>query len=200
MSVIRTAFLSVATLMLFAAATLPAAATSQDEAIAFVEDVVQDTLALAENGTVEEVDALFERVFAVDRISRFVVGRAYRSMSDNQKAEYQSAFRPYAVGWIHSELFSNIGIVEDYKIQRAIEEKRGERLLGYMVVSSFKTTNHGLTDIQWRLRDIDGELKIVDIIVMGVSISISQQTFFQNTIQNNGGVEGLIDFLRDASS
>ena len=169
-------------------------------AITFVESFVIEALEILDGSSVSKLDRLFGNKFAVDRISKFVVGPVWRSMTSEQTSAYEEAFRPYVVNWIHRNLIDHIGAVENYTIQQAVPEKRGDRLVGYTVLSSFDTSANGPTDIQWRLRIVEGQLLIVDIIVTGVSISMSQRDFFQNTMERSGGVDGLILFLKNAPS
>ena len=169
-------------------------------AVAFVESFVIEALEIMDGSSVSTLDHLFRDKVAIDRISKFVVGPVWRSMTPKQTVEYEEAFRPYVVNWINGNLIDHIGSVESYTIQRAIPETRGDRLVGYIVMSSFDTSLNGLTDIQWRLRRVEGQLMIVDIIVTGVSISMSQRDFFQNTMDKSGGVDGLISFLKNAPS
>jgi phospholipid transport system substrate-binding protein len=50
--------------------------------------------------------------------------------------------------------------------------------------------------VDWQLRRTDGNLAIVDIIVEGVSMNVTQRSEFASLIQSHGGVNGLIEALR----
>jgi phospholipid transport system substrate-binding protein len=50
--------------------------------------------------------------------------------------------------------------------------------------------------VDWRLRPANGNFTIVDIIVEGVSMAVTQRSEFGSLIQNRGGVDGLIEALR----
>ena len=51
--------------------------------------------------------------------------------------------------------------------------------------------------VQWRVRQRDGHLKIVDVVVEGVSMAVTQRSEFASVIRKRGGqVSGLIEDLR----
>ena len=47
----------------------------------------------------------------------------------------------------------------------------------------------------WRVRLVDGEPKVIDVVVEGVSMSISQRQEFASVVQSKG-MDGLIETLR----
>ena len=48
----------------------------------------------------------------------------------------------------------------------------------------------------WRVRDINGHLKIIDVVVEGVSMALTQRQEFASVIQHSG-LDGLISDLRN---
>jgi phospholipid transport system substrate-binding protein len=50
--------------------------------------------------------------------------------------------------------------------------------------------------VDWHLRPRDNSFAIVDIVVEGVSMAVTQRSEFASVIQSRGGVAGLIDALR----
>ncbi len=54
------------------------------------------------------------------------------------------------------------------------------------------------TSIDWRVREKDGKMGVVDVIVEGVSLSITQKQEYASVIQNSGGrIDGLLQTMRD---
>ena len=53
--------------------------------------------------------------------------------------------------------------------------------------------------VDWRLRKA-GSFKIIDIMVEGVSMVITQRADFASVIQSRGGIPGLIEMLRQRTS
>ena len=51
--------------------------------------------------------------------------------------------------------------------------------------------------VDWRVRERGGSMKILDVIVEGVSMSVTQRSDFSSVIQRGGGnVDVLLDHLR----
>jgi phospholipid transport system substrate-binding protein len=50
--------------------------------------------------------------------------------------------------------------------------------------------------VDWHLRPRDASFAIVDIVVEGVSMAVTQRSEFASVIQSRGGVAGLLDALR----
>jgi phospholipid transport system substrate-binding protein len=54
--------------------------------------------------------------------------------------------------------------------------------------------------VDWRLAQSDQGLRIVDVIVEGVSLTVTQRSDFASVIQRNGGkISALLDTLRTKS-
>jgi phospholipid transport system substrate-binding protein len=53
------------------------------------------------------------------------------------------------------------------------------------------------TAIDWRVRQKDDKLGVIDVVVEGVSLSVTQKQEYAAVIQNNGGqIEGLLQTMR----
>ncbi|MCR9221385.1 MAG: ABC transporter substrate-binding protein [Alphaproteobacteria bacterium] len=50
--------------------------------------------------------------------------------------------------------------------------------------------------VAWRVHRKDGELKIIDIVVEGISMMVTQRDEYVGFMRANGGVDALIDALR----
>jgi phospholipid transport system substrate-binding protein len=50
--------------------------------------------------------------------------------------------------------------------------------------------------VDWHLRPAGSSFSIVDIVVEGVSMAVTQRSDFASVIQSRGGVPGLLDALR----
>jgi len=70
-----------------------------------------------------------------------------------------------------------------------------------IIVSSFIVPENG-TEIQvdWRVRYKKGRYQIVDVIVEGVSMSVTHRSDFSSVIQRGGGnIQALLTHLREHS-
>jgi len=51
--------------------------------------------------------------------------------------------------------------------------------------------------VDWRVRNSNGTLQIIDVVIEGVSMSLTQRSDFSSVIQRGGGnVEALLEHLR----
>jgi phospholipid transport system substrate-binding protein len=51
-------------------------------------------------------------------------------------------------------------------------------------------------DVDWMLRRNDGRWYVIDVVIEGVSMVISQRSEFATVISQQGGIDGLIENLR----
>lgn len=129
--------------------------------------------------------------FDMKTIGRFTLGRYWRVATPEQRKDYQALFEKMVIN-VYSERFS------EYKGQKF--EARGFRSEGEndTLVTSFIIPTEGPEiQVDWRVRHKNGTYKIVDIIVEGVSMSVTQRSDFSSVIQRGGGdVQVLLDHLR----
>jgi phospholipid transport system substrate-binding protein len=134
---------------------------------------------------------LLEESFDMNTIGRFSMGRYWRVSTKQQKQEYLTLFRERVID-VYSGRFS------EYKGQKF--ETRGFRAEGTKdtIVHSFIVPDSGPeVQVDWRVRYKDGSYRVVDVIVEGVSMSVTQRSDFSSVIQRGGGnVEVLINHLR----
>jgi phospholipid transport system substrate-binding protein len=135
---------------------------------------------------------LLEDSFDMNTIGRFSLGRYWRVSTKQQQDEYLSLFREMVIE-IYSQRF------EEYKGQGF--ETRGYRSDSPKdtIVHSFIIPKETGAEIQvdWRVRYKNGRYKVVDVIVEGVSMSVTQRSDFSSVIQRGGGnIESLLAHLR----
>jgi len=134
---------------------------------------------------------LLQDSFDMKTIGRFSLGRYWRTATPEQRKQYQSLFETMVIN-VYSQRFS------EYKGQKF--EARSFRAEGEndTLVTSFIVPAEGPEiQVDWRVRYKNGTYKIVDIMVEGVSMSVTQRSDFSSVIQRGGGdVQVLLDHLR----
>ena len=140
----------------------------------------------------KEFKRLLDNSFDLETIGRFALGRYWNVASPAEQKEYQALFRKMVV-----EVYANR--FNDYKGQKF--EARAFRSIGNndTLVTSYIVPSNGGTDVQvdWRVRKKNGSYKIVDVLVAGVSMSVTQRSDFSSVIQRGGGkIDVLIDHLK----
>lgn len=184
-------------LSLVALITLPAPAADASQASAFVEDLGARAISMLADKTISENEReskfrdLLSKSFAVSAIGRFVLGRYWRAASASEQREYQDLFQDLIVKTYSARLGQYSG--EKFKVTGA----RADGDKGTIVDSNILRDPQPAVRVQWRVRQRDGHLKIVDVVVEGVSMAVTQRSEFASVIRKRGGqVSGLIEDLR----
>lgn len=131
--------------------------------------------------------------FDMETIGRYALGRYWRSATPAQKKEYQALFREMVVTVYSNRFHEYRGQKFETRSARADSEHDA-------VVTSFIVSGQG-PDVQvdWRIRQKNGQYKVVDVIVEGVSMLMTQRSDFSSVIQRGGGdIEVLLAHLRDS--
>lgn len=167
------------------------------EASAFVRALDERAVALIDAKTLGNADrergfrTMFVDSFDVPMIGRFVLGRAWRTASDAQKAEFLTLFEDMIVT-TYSRRFTA------YRGERAIITGTRADNDSAVVTSTFTQANGSPLKLDWRVVKTGGQLKIVDVVIEGVSMSLMQQQEFGAVIQRDGGrIDGLLGTMRD---
>ncbi len=163
----------------------------------FVDNMSQKALAfLGDDATStekkrEEFRNLLQKSFDMATIGRFSLGRYWRVSTKQQRQEYITLFEDMVIE-VYSSRFG------EYKGQKF--ETRSFRPDGKKdtIVTSFIIPESGPeVQVDWRVRYKDGHYKIVDVIVEGVSMSVTQRSDFSAVIQRGGGnIQVLLDHLK----
>ncbi len=177
-----------------------AAAGAGDPAIFVHEFSVQAIEVLADNSL---NDALRQRAFRnlltagfdVKSISRFVLGRYWRKATEAERAEFTGLFEDLVVA-TYSRKFS------DYSGQTLkVEAIRTENEKMAAVASRILRQGGEPIRIDWRLLRRGESWRIVDVVVEGMSMVLSQRSEYAAVIKSDGGkIEGLLVKLREKTT
>lgn len=157
-----------------------------ERAVAFLSDP-----SLGQEQRKAKFRSLLRDSYDMDTIARFALGRYWRLASTQQRKDYRSLFESMVVN-VYARRF------EDYKGQKF--EVRSQRTDGDsdVLVNSYIVSGEGPdVKVDWRVRYKNGKYRIVDVIVEGVSMAMTQRSEFSAVIQKGGGdVQVLIDHLK----
>lgn len=129
--------------------------------------------------------------FDLDQIARFTLGRYWRQATEEERAEFRSLFEEFVV-LAYSNRFKNL-TGKKFTINKVRELNDKESLVGSEIVMPDRPP----VRVGWRVRNGDGEYKIVDVSVEGISMSVTQRDEFAAVIRSSGGrVAGLLHALR----
>lgn len=184
-----------ASLLLSRAARAEADQATLDGAAALIRDLAEQAFGVLrrQDVSLEEREAVFRRLlrqgFDMDFIGRFVLGKHWREMQQEQQAEYLEVFSEYVLqtysrrlGGYAGQTFAVVGArpagQQDAVVQTRIDQPSGPPILA-----------------DWRVRPNAGGYRIVDVMVEGVSMAVTQRSEFGAVVQRDG-VAGLIEALR----
>ena len=135
---------------------------------------------------------LFQADFDGPGIARFVLGRYWRSASEQEQQEFLKLFEDYVI-FVYGTRLSNFN-GETFKVRGSRTDESGT------VVSTDIVSPGGAAPIKvdWRLITDKGAFKINDVIIEGISMLVTQRSEFASVIQRNGGqVGGLLALMRE---
>ncbi len=128
--------------------------------------------------------------FDLDLLGRFALGReAWAKATPEQKSQYLDLFERLVVE-IYSDRFKMYS-GETFKVTTARQEDDRDT---YVTSDIVKPNGGSPTQVDWRVRNRGGSYKVIDVIVEGVSMSVTQRSEFAAVIQRNGG--NLDEFLK----
>ncbi len=137
-----------------------------------------------------EFKKLLQKSFDMKTIGRFSVGTYWNTMTPAQRNEYQALFEKMIVK-VYSARFSEYN-GQKLDVGTARAEGKDQVVTSYIVPKSGSKIR-----VDWRVRNKDGQNKIVDVIIEGVSMAMTQRSDFSSVIQRGGGdAKVLIDHLK----
>ena len=141
---------------------------------------------------VQKLGEILQKNFDVHAIGRFALGTHWKDASEAQQEEYMKLFEDMIVQTYTTRF-------EDYSGQTLKVDGSTPYNEKDSIVSSQVLQKDGPPiNLQWRIRNEDGALRVVDVIVEGISMSITQRSDFSATIQNGGGnIDTFLSSMRE---
>ena len=140
----------------------------------------------------QRVRSILENYFDIQTIGRFAMGPHWRDASDMQRQEYLGLFEDSLVR-TYTRRF------EDYSgqvLRVGAFTPSGDN--DYLVSSQVVQQDGPPVNLEWRVRQKPDGLKIVDVVVEGISMSVTQRADFSSVIQRGSdSVDALLVCLRE---
>jgi len=140
-----------------------------------------------------EFSKILSDSFDLKTIGRFVIGRTWNTATPAQQTEYMDLFKAL--------------VIKNYGDRMTLYTGEGFKVIGTRPESEMDVTvlsqithpdGSEPTTIDWRVRQKDGKMGVIDVIVEGVSLSVTQRQEYSSIIQNNGGqIDALLQMMRD---
>ena len=186
---------AVAALVLGFSATVAAQATPQEE---FIDELIHKATKVLELPLEARKEreasfrALLNQNFDMPTIIRLVLGRHWRTATPGQKARFAQVFRTHLVRVYTSQLGVYEG--EIMEIEKSAALSKRDPVIYTLVVRNEEDVVPLRVD--WRVRETDDGLKVIDVAAEGVSMLTTKRSEFTSLVAREG-VEALIGKLED---
>ena len=198
MTIARRPFLAA----LLAAAPVARAAAQIDpnRATAFIQATGQELVDVLNSNLPaqarrERVAAILRRAVDIEGTGRFILGRWWRTASAAEQQEYLQLFEATLI----RNLAGRFGEYQGVRFTLGRSQQRTED--DVLVTTVVERPNSGPINLDWRVGDVGGQPKIVDLVAEGTSLRLTQRSEYSAVVQRGGNQVGaLLNAMRQQLS
>jgi phospholipid transport system substrate-binding protein len=179
----------------------PAAADNEPQARKFIDDGINHILTILKDqksgrpAKLDQLRAAFRSYFDHPYIARYAAGEHFRAASAKDQQAYLRAVEDYVITTYGGRLLSYAGQIDlQLKASDLFAITHGTRFgPNYVVIhSNIKRTVAKALTIDWHVRSVKGQLKVIDVTLNGVSpIQVYRSEFVSVINRRNIGLAGL---------
>lgn len=141
--------------------------------------------------------ALFVEVVDTDWIAQFVLGATWKTATTEQRARYIELYRTYLTETYISKFDEDSGSkVKDIKIKNIKETSDGAFTAHTEIIQN---SNEPIVKVDYMLRQEDGQFKVIDIIIEGVSLLTTHRQEL-SAIAGKSGIDGVLQKLSEVTT
>lgn len=179
------------------------AADRPSEAEAVVLKLVDDMWAILSDGAADEsarVSALADTIETGTNtrlLGRLALGHGWRQLSEEQQERYLQSFPGFITATLAGQMLAaseGVGDRLDDHFQLTGSEEAGDR--DAVVHTEITTPQAKALGVDWRFRDREGELTLIDVVIDGVSLLITKRNEFSAIIEQQSVEELLAEMER----
>lgn len=180
-NIIAAAFLAVATLQAMPAAH---AGDKVEQVRSYIDTVGKDALAIISSGDAKEkkqakLESLFEKTVDIPWVGKFALGRYWRTATDEQKKKYIKEYGDFLTSHYAGRFAEFSG--GSYTITGATDDGEGEYTVNMQMRAA---DNKPPVEVAYRVHETNGQLRVFDVIVEGVSMITTQRSEFSSVVAN----------------
>ena len=150
---------------------------------------------ISQNSKETQFGELFDKNFDVPSISRFVLGKYWKQASTDQKKKFIKTFRNYIV----KTYSSRFGEYSGEQLELLNTENESNPKI-FLVHTALQRQDAPIIKVDWRIGKKKDRFVILDIIIEGISLAVTQRSEFVSVIdQNEGNIDKLISLLKEKS-
>ncbi len=181
----------IALILVILASIAEGAEPPADPAAQFVQKLGEAALTVRRLPTNERSARVLEIVrqnIDVPAIGRFMLGTYWRDTTAEQRERYFNLIEKQLVRTYDTRFGG-----QSFRVAKVVHSG-DDTLVGTEIG---QTNGRQPVDVDWRVRDDHGQMKIVDIVIDGMSMSVERRGDFASVIERNGGnVEALLSALK----
>jgi phospholipid transport system substrate-binding protein len=188
-------------IVLCALAALASPSFASTAAEAFVQSNVQRGLQILNNTGLskeqrqEQFRTFLATLTDLHRIALYTLGPARRTASPADQDAFVEAFRNYAFAVYGAEFSKYSG--QTLRVTGSIQRAPGDELVRTVLVDPQAAAGQQPIDVDFRVYSSGGKFSVVDIVVAGLDLAITEQEDFSSFLaQHNGDLKALIANLR----
>ena len=173
--------------------------TAQSDPGAYVIEITKNAINTLTDESIDQkkketkFGELFDKNFDIPSISRFVLGKYWKQASLDQKKNFIKAFRNYVVKTYSSRFNEYSG--EQLKLIN-FENESNPKI--FIVHTALEREDAPPIIVDWRIGKKKNNFVILDIIIEGISLAVTQRSEFVSVIdQNEGSIDQLILLLKE---
>ena len=160
--------------------------TTGQELVAAINDTRSDIATRR-----QRVATILRRAVDVEGVGRFILGRWWRQASPAEQQEYLKLFEETLI----RNLSARFGEYQGVRFALGRSQQRTED--DVLVNTIIERPNSAPFALDWRVGEVNGQPKVVDVIAEGTSLRLTQRSEYSSVIQQNGGqVSALLTAMR----
>lgn len=137
------------------------------------------------------VAAILRRAVDIEGTGRFVLGRWWRVATAEEQREYLRLFEETLI----RNLAARFGDFQGVRFSVGRSQARSEE--DVLVTTLVERPNSPAVTLDWRVAEVGGQPRIVDLVAEGASLRLTQRSEYGAVISRNGNrVGALLDAMR----
>ncbi|WP_149539840.1 MlaC/ttg2D family ABC transporter substrate-binding protein [Siccirubricoccus phaeus] len=175
----------------------PARAQDNARATQFIQATGQELVAALNDTRADlatrrqKVAAVLRRAVDIEGVGRFILGRWWRQATPQQQQEYMKLFEETLI----RNLSARFGEYQGVRFSLGRSQQRTEE--DVLVNTIIERPNTAPFSLDWRVSEVGGQPRVVDVIAEGTSLRLTQRSEYSSVIQrNNGSIQALLQAMQ----
>lgn len=138
----------------------------------------------------EKVAEILRQAVDVRGVAQFVLGRHWRTATEAQRNEYVALFEQVLVRNLSARFGELAGVTVTVSRHQMVSDDEA------VVTTVVARPNAPAVTLDWRVAEVEGNPRIVDLVAEGTSLRITQRSEYGAVVQRSGGMDGLLRAMR----